>query len=161
MGNNTTMQMLVRRNRSRIRVQFGNTTLTAIGMLLLATPATFAQSIYAHAGDGFVSRTFPSQTSVFTAEFDAIPDGTNNAGIGMADNPQLGYAGTSTFVRFNPSGNIDARNGANFAAAAAIPYHSGLTYHFREDVDVLNAVYTISVRLPGKASNPFTVVGKN
>jgi hypothetical protein len=129
--------------------------------MLLATPATFAQTITANAGQGFVSRPFPSQTSVFTAEFDAIPDDTNDAGVGMADDPQKGYAGTSTFVRFNSSGNIDARNGAAFAAASPIPYHSYLTYHFREDVDVLNAVYTISVRLPGKASNPYTVVGKN
>jgi hypothetical protein len=131
-----------------------------LGTALFAVPmTTFGQNLTAFAGGGFRTTTFIAQSSQFTAEFDATPTNTNDAGVGMSDDPTHVFSGTSTFVRFNPQGNIDARNGAAFAAAAVIPYHSGLTYHFREDVDVVNHVYSISVRLPGKASNPFTVVG--
>jgi hypothetical protein len=123
--------------------------------------ATFAQNVTDHGGGGFQNVHFGPETSQFTAEFDATPKDTNNAGVGMSDDAAQAFAETSTFVRFNTDGNIDARNGANFAAKSKIPYKSGLTYHFREDVDVVNHVYTVAVRLPGKASNPFTIIGTN
>ena len=135
----------------------------AIGMatLCVAPPAAHAQGITAVAGGPFQNSHFIAQSSQFTAEFDAIPTGTNDAGVGLSDDRTQAFSDTSTFVRFNPNGNIDARNGAGFSAAAAIPYKSGLTYHFREDVDVVNHVYSAAVRLPGRASNPFTKIGAN
>ena len=134
----------------------------AVGLALVAgSVTTFAQGVTAVAGGGFKNSTFLAQSSQFSAEFDATPTDTNNAGVGFSDDETKVFSGTSTFVRFNRRGNIDARNGAAFGAAAAIPYKPGLTYHFREDVDVVNHVYSVAVRLPGRASNPFTVVGTN
>jgi len=144
---------------NRSRNGFG---LILFGTALFAAPMTmFGQNVTAVAGGGFKVVKIISQTSQFTTQFDATPTNTNDAGVGFADTPSLGFAGTSTFVRFNPQGNIDARNGANFAAAMTVPYKSGLTYHFREDVDVINHVYTVSVKLQGNAPNPYVVLGTN
>ncbi|HXB73649.1 MAG TPA: hypothetical protein VNY05_35755 [Candidatus Acidoferrales bacterium] len=144
-----------------------------LGLALAAAPSTFAQpiaaaqpitaaqTITARAGGGFEHRSFMVQSSQFTSEFDAKPTVTTNAGIGMSADTSNQFADTSTFVRFNPDGSIDARNGSAFAAAAIIPYHSGLTYHFREDVDIVSHTYSVFVRLPGNAANPFTLVGMN
>lgn len=61
-------------------------------------------------------------------------------------------------VRFNPAGNIDARNGTAYAAAATIPYSVNQTYHFRLVVNVPARTYTIYVTPP---SGPERVVGTN
>jgi hypothetical protein len=126
-----------------------------------ASATAYAQGITAIAGGPFKNVPFIAQSSQFTAEFDAAPTDTDNAGVGFSDDATGTFTATSAFVRFNPSGKIDARNGAAFSAATAIPYLSGLTYHFRADVDVVSHVYSIAVRLPGKASNGFTVIGTN
>jgi hypothetical protein len=153
------MQVLTRRKISRFQVGLGT---SVLGMLaVVASPANAAGITASADGEFKNSRFAMTQTSQFTAEFDATPTNTDNAGVGFSDDATQSYADTATFVRFNSSGNIDARNGSAFAAAAAIPYHSGSTYHFREDVDVVNHVYSIAVKVPGKTPNPYTVVGTN
>src|SRR5262249_7616997 len=100
---------------NRRRVGLG---LLLFGTALLSVPTTmFAQGTTAIAGGGFRIIHIISQTSQFSTEFDATPTNTNDAGVGFAGNPFLGFAGTSTFVRFNQNGKIDARNGGAFAAA--------------------------------------------
>ena len=140
-----------------VRAVFG----LAITAVSIGGSAAYAQGLTAVAGGAFKNESFAAQSSQFTAEFDATPTDTNDAGVGFSDDTTGTFSATSAFVRFSPSGRIDARNGTAFSAATAIRYLSGLTYHFRADVDVVNHVYSIAVRLPGKASNPFTVVGTN
>jgi hypothetical protein len=156
------MRTFARLAMNRIRAACGEVAI-AVGMAMLCavSPTAHAQGITAVASGPFRNAPFIAQSSQFTVEYDATPTGTDDAGVGLSDDPTGTFNGTSVFVRFNPSGNIDARNGASFSAAAAIPYASGLAYHFREDVDVVNHVYSAAVRLPGKASNPFTIIGTN
>ena len=52
-------------------------------------------------------------------------------------------------MRFNPTGTIDARNGGDYAAATAIPYTAGTTYHFRLDVNLPARTYDIYVTPAG------------
>jgi len=91
-----------------------------------------------------------NQTGTFTTEFDATPTASPiNGVVGLSHNAQTDYTGFAVLARFNPSGNIDARNGGAYAAAATIPYASGVTYHFRVVVNVPAHTYSIFVRAPG------------
>ena len=93
---------------------------------------------------------FASQTGSFTAEFDATPASSpiNNV-IGLSRGPQTAYTGLAAIARFNPSGNIDARNGGAYAAASTIPYASGVKYHFRLAINVPARTYSIFVTPAG------------
>ena len=95
---------------------------------------------------------FATQTGSFTAEFDATPntaamDGTVGLGAGAA----ASNADLAVIVRFNPSGQIDARNGGAYAAANAIPYSAGTSYHFRLVVDLATHSYSAYVTPAGGA----------
>src|SRR5207247_1650440 len=57
----------------------------------------------------------------------------------------------AAIVRFNAAGQIDARNGAAYAAASAIPYAAGTSYHFRLVVDVPSHSYAAYVTPAGGA----------
>jgi hypothetical protein len=129
----------------------------AIGMATLCAilPKARAQGITAVPGGSFRNVFFIAQSSPFRVEFDAIPTGTDNADVGVSDDPTGSFSETSTLVRFHPNGKIDARNGVGSSATATAPYVSGPSYHFREDVDV----YSIAVKVPGEV--PFKIVGTN
>ncbi|MDD5304237.1 MAG: fibronectin type III domain-containing protein, partial [Elusimicrobia bacterium] len=95
----------------------------------------------------WVNAALPSQTGTFTAEFDAVPGMTNMDGVsGLSNGAAADYNGLAAAVRFNNAGTIDARNGGAFGAAAAIPYVSGLTYHFRLAVSVPAHTYSAYVK---------------
>jgi hypothetical protein len=64
----------------------------------------------------------------------------------------------AAIARFNPMGTIDARNGGLYAAASAIPYAAGVTYHFRMVVDVPAHTYSLYVTPAGGKEQ---VVGSN
>src|SRR6266516_2626648 len=84
----------------------------------------------------------PSQTGAFEAQFDATPTTANmNGVVGLANGPAADWTNLAAIVRFNPTGTIDVRNGADYAAATAIPYTPGTTYHFRLDVDIASHSY--------------------
>jgi hypothetical protein len=91
-----------------------------------------------------------SQSGTFTATFDATPSvSPNNATVGLSNGAQTDYTGFACIVRFNSSGNIDARNGGAYAAASTIPFASGKAYHFRLAVNVPSHTYSIFVTPPG------------
>jgi len=52
-------------------------------------------------------------------------------------------------VRFNTSGNIDARDGSSYVADATVSYTADTTYHFRLVVDVSNHEYSVYVTPDG------------
>ncbi len=92
----------------------------------------------------------PSQAGGFEVRFDATPSTANMDGVmGLANGPAADYTNLAAIVRFNPTGTIDARNGVDYAAAAAIPYTAGTSYHFRLDVDVASHNYTAYVTPTG------------
>src|SRR5262245_14440319 len=83
-------------------------------------------------GGGWQNFAFSPQTGSFTAEFDATPTASPiDSVVGLSRGAQTAYTGFATLARFNPSGNIDARNGGAYAAASAIPYSANVTYHLR------------------------------
>ncbi|HKQ72658.1 MAG TPA: hypothetical protein VJ810_02945 [Blastocatellia bacterium] len=104
----------------------------------------------ATSGGSWQNRSFANQTGTFTAEFDATPSAFPiNSVVGLSQGAQTAYTGFAAIARFNPDGNIDARNGGVFAAAGAIPYSANVTYHFRMVVNTPARTYSIFVRPEG------------
>src|SRR5207253_9396851 len=92
----------------------------------------------------------PSQAGGFEVRFDATPSTANMDGVmGLANGPAADYTNLAAIVRFNPTGTIDARNGGDYAAATAILYTAGTSYHFRLDVNLASHSYDIYVTPAG------------
>ena len=97
---------------------------------LAGTGTAFAQScLTATAGGPWENAPLASaQSGTFTVTFDATPSASPiNSVIALSLGAQTTYAGFATLARFNPSGDIDARNGGAYAAASIIPYSGGKT----------------------------------
>jgi Chondroitinase B len=106
--------------------------------------------VTATSGGPWQNVAFFQQTSTFTAEFDATPSASPiDSVVGLSRGAQTAYTGFATIVRFNPSGNIDARNGGAYAATSTIPYSANVTYHFRLVVNVPAHNYSIFVTPAG------------
>jgi hypothetical protein len=103
-------------------------------------------------GNTFVSGTLPTEAGTFTAEWDSTPSTSlNNSNIGLSLGAQGAFTGFAVAARFNPTGDIDARNGGAFVAASTIPYIAGTSYHFRAVVNVPANTYSIYVTPAGQA----------
>ncbi len=110
-------------------------------------------------GGSWQNTAFANQTGTFTAQFDATPSAADmNGVIGLSNGSQTAYTGFAALARFNPSGNIDARNGGAYAAASTIHYQAGVAYHFRMAVDISAHRYSIFVTAPGGSEQ---TVGSN
>ncbi|PYP18109.1 MAG: hypothetical protein DMD52_02690 [Gemmatimonadetes bacterium] len=93
---------------------------------------------------------FATQSGSFTVQFDATPNGSPiDAPTGLSSGPAAGYTDLAVIVRFNPTGQIDARNGGAYAAASTIQYAAGTSYHFRLVVDVASRTYSAYVTPAG------------
>ena len=91
-----------------------------------------------------------AQTATFTATFDATPSASPiNGVVGLSKGAQTAYSGFATLARFNPAGDIDARNAGNYSALSVIPYAGGKSYHFRLAINILAHTYSIYVTPPG------------
>jgi hypothetical protein len=96
------------------------------------------------------NQSFSSQSGVFTASFDMIPNAANIDGLTVLSAiPAQSFTDGAAIVRFNSTGSIDARNGSSYAADVAVPYTAGSTYHVRMVVNVPNKVYDIYVTPQG------------
>ena len=92
------------------------------------------------------------ETGTFRLEFDATPASTRIDGVvGLSSGPASDFTNLAAIVRFNPTGTIDARNGAAYTAATSIAYSAGTTYHFILDVNVSAHTYNASVVVNGAA----------
>jgi hypothetical protein len=115
--------------------------------------------VQATAGGGFVNNPFTNQTSSLTFAFDATPSvSLINSTVGLSNGSQSAHTGLAAIARFNSTGTIDARNGGAYAAAAAISYTGGQSYHFRLVVNITAHTYSIFVTRPGEAER---TVGTN
>jgi hypothetical protein len=111
---------------------------------------TVSACVTANAGDGFHNTPFAAQTSTFTVQFDATPSASPiNSTMDLSHQAQTQHTGFATLARFNPSGNIDARDGGNYNSDNNIPYSGGTTYHFRLAVDIGAQTYSIFVTPAG------------
>jgi hypothetical protein len=107
----------------------------------------------------FVSNPFAMQTGMFTATFAATTTASpGDTVMGLSNGAQTAFTGLAVIVRFNPNGNIDARNGGAYAAASTIAYTANTTYSFRLVVNVTNHTYAAYVTPPGGAEQ---LVGMN
>ena len=99
---------------------------------------------------------FTSETGIFSVEFDAIPNNANMDGVmGISNGPATGYNNLANIVRFNPLGNIDARNGGTYNADTTISYTPGISYHFRLVINIPTHTYSAYVAPLG--SNEITI----
>jgi hypothetical protein len=121
------------------------------GVWLLLSSFLRADCITASSGGAWADTPFTAQSGTFTATFDATPSNApTNSVIALSNGAQTAYASFACLVRFNPSGQIDARNGANYAGPASpISYAAGVTYHFRLVVNVGAQTYSIYVTPSG------------
>jgi len=103
------------------------------------------------AGAAWQNTAIPSQTGTFTAIFDGTPSASPiNSVMALSHGAQTAYTGFATLARFNPSGDIDARNGGAYVGPTpAIPYSGRSTYHFRLVINVPAHTYSIFVTPPG------------
>ncbi|HTZ73232.1 MAG TPA: choice-of-anchor D domain-containing protein, partial [Candidatus Aquilonibacter sp.] len=72
-------------------------------------------------------------------------DGVAGFSLGAAS----GYTSLAALVRFNQSGTIDVRNGANYTADSTIAYAAGSTYHLQMVINPAAHTYTVYVTPPG------------
>src|SRR6266576_1371899 len=138
-------------------VGHGNNTSTWNSITEVAIPGTTtttAPSCWTSAGT-WRNNSIPSQAGAFEAQFDATPTAANmNGVVGFANGPAADWTNLAAIVRFNSTGTIDARNGGDYAAATAIPYTAGTSYHVRLDVDLASHTYDVYVTPAGATERP-------
>ena len=99
---------------------------------------------------GGVNRPFSNQTGTFTAQFEATPSvAPMDSVMALSSGPQTTFGGFACLARFNPNGNIDARNGGIYTAANVIPYAANVKYNFRLVVDIPTHIYSVYVTPAG------------
>lgn len=118
---------------------------------LLVDDGTVASGVTLDAGDGFYNDALASsQTGTFTAEFDATPSADPmDVVIGLSPDSATWYDDMAAIVRFNTSGNIDARDGGSYSADNTIAYDANTTYSFRLEINVSSKTYSAYVTPDG------------
>ena len=93
---------------------------------------------------------FPTQTTNFTASFDATPSQLGaDIVIGLSPTTAASYSDLATVVRFNGSNTIDVRNGSAYGADATVSYNAGTSYHFEMVVNLSTDTYSVYVTPEG------------
>jgi hypothetical protein len=99
--------------------------------------------------EAWPGESFSSQAGTFTATVDVTPLGAPiDTGVGLSQGTADAWTDMATIVRFNGSGNIDARNGTSYTADAPIPYSANVRYRVRLLVDVPARRYSAYVKPP-------------
>ena len=117
--------------------------------------ATFTFGSF-EAGSNWRNVAFTPQSERFTLSFDISPSASPIDGVtGIGAGPSSGYTDLAAIIRFNPSGQIDARNGGIYDAAEVLDYSAGQVYHVQVDVDVMDKAYSATVTPAG--GNPVLI----
>jgi hypothetical protein len=127
--------------------------LVILFLLCFAAPASFSATVnsqvcFLSSGTWANNALTQAQSGSFRVTFDATASGTTvDAVQGLSSGSASSYPSMFVAVRFNTSGHIDARNGASYVAASAIPYAARTTYHFILDVNVATHTYNAYVMI--------------
>nr|MDP9147271.1 choice-of-anchor D domain-containing protein [Acidobacteriota bacterium] len=107
-----------------------------------------AQSCLSSSGS-WANKSLPQTgTGTIHVSFDATPSSSaDNSADGVSLGAVTWYSGLAAYIRFNPSGTIDVRNGSVFTAANNVPYSGGTTYHFSMDVNISTHTYNAYVMI--------------
>jgi len=98
----------------------------------------------------FVNNSFPAKNGMFTATYEVTPAlSMGDMLTGLSRGQATGFTGVAVIIRFGTTGNIDARNGGAYAAAATIPYVANMVYKVRLAVDVGAHRFSAFVTPPG------------
>jgi len=99
--------------------------------------------VTATAGQGFVSIAIPDAVALDTLTFGAQVDTVGiDAVIALSAGVPTSFNNLATAVRFNPDGNLDARNGNAYAATGTFPYGTA-NLPFKLFADVASRKYTV------------------
>lgn len=121
----------------------------ALALLLVSSQARAACVTI---GSSWRNQAFTAQSAPFTATFSAIPSAARIDGVlGLSGRTVSDYTHLAAILRFNTSGNIDARNGGAYQYKAWVPYSAGVTYRFRVSVDPSSSRYSLWVTPPGSS----------
>jgi len=94
----------------------------------------------------------PTQTGTFTVEFDAVPhDDVTDGVVGLSYGSCDSYYDQAVTVRFFINGEIEAKDGADYASDTTVTYSADTTYHIRLVIDVANDEYDIYVTPEGQS----------
>jgi hypothetical protein len=115
--------------------------------------ASFVNATIINSGTGtWINNSIASQSAIFTASFDLIPNANNiDTVTGFSTVPAAAFTDLAAIIRFNPSGVIDVMNVSSYAANVVMPYSAGNVYHVRMRIDVPNHRYDVYVTPPGGA----------
>jgi hypothetical protein len=93
-----------------------------------------------------------AQTGTFTATYYVVPNAQGIDGVtGFSNGPATDYTSLAPIVRFNTTNTIDARNGADYAAANSLGYTSGQQYLVKMDINITSHTYNAYVTPQGGA----------
>ncbi len=125
--------------------------LTAWAFLAVAAPvrtvaAENPDSCLLSSGTWVNSKLPQAQNGGFRITFEATPSSNSvDAVTGLSSGPASSFSNLAAIVRFNSSGMIDARNGADYTTGSSIRYYAGATYRFILDVHVSLHTYNAYV----------------
>lgn len=92
----------------------------------------------------------PAQTGTFFASFTTTPSsGTMDTTVGFSSAAADFWDDLAAYVRFGPTGVVDARNGGGFGAVAPLVYTAGKTYFVRMEVNLAAKRYWATVTPEG------------
>jgi unsaturated chondroitin disaccharide hydrolase len=92
----------------------------------------------------------PVRRGQFQAFFAATPNGTAIDGVVALSTGMAGaYPQCAAGIRFNSSGQIDARDGDSYRADTTLRYTAGATYQVRLSIDVSAHRYDLYITPPG------------
>lgn len=78
-----------------------------------------------------------SQAGIFLASFKTMPGSASvDTTVGFSSGAADFWDDLAAYVRFNPQGKVDARNGNGFAALTDLTYQAGVTYLVEMEVNV-------------------------
>ena len=96
------------------------------------------------------NQSFPTQTTTFTASFDATPSQLgSDITVGLSPTAASAYTGMAAIVLFDSSNTIEVRDGSTYSADVSVPYTAGTTYQFSMVVDVATDTYSVYVTPQG------------
>lgn len=115
---------------------------------------THSVEVCQSASNAWTNTSFTAQTGSPTVKFNATPSINDiNTVIGLSNGAQSAYANLAAIARFNPSGFIDAYNGAvgGYAAVTSVPYIAGTKYSFWFELNIPAQTYSMYVTPEGGA----------